>query len=281
MIDISAISKGLSLGDDGIWYSSDRERVSYSSEGSDRCFEVEDRSFWFAHRNACITTVAKRYPPMDGQPIFDIGGGNGFVAFGLKNAGFEVAVVEPGIAGAQNAKKRGISSVICATSESANFSPKSLAALGMFDVVEHIEDDLVFLESHRKLMKSGARLYLTVPAYQSLWSEDDVRAGHFRRYSLESISDVLRSAGFRIEFSSYIFRFLPAPVFLMRTLPFRLGLSRKKAIASSTSRDHAVSPNRLSMRALRALLQSEIDSLSRNQPMRFGGSCLLVAQKLD
>lgn len=281
MIDISAISKGLFRGTDGIWYSSDRPSVSYSSGGNEQCFEVEDRSFWFAHRNACIATIANLYPPEDAGTIFDIGGGNGFVALGLKNAGFEVAVVEPGIAGAVNAKKRGISPVICATSESANFSPGCLPALGLFDVVEHIEDDLAFLQSLRELLKSRSRLYLTVPAYTSLWSEDDVRAGHFRRYRLENISNLLRTAGYQIEFSSYIFRFLPAPIFLMRTLPFRLGLSRKKEVATATSRDHVVDPDSVPMRVLSSLLQSEIECLRQNKPMRFGGSCLLVAQKSD
>jgi hypothetical protein len=36
----------------------------------------------------------------------------------------------------------------------------------------------------------------TVPAFSFLWSEEDVLAGHFRLYTLSSISKVLKSSGF-------------------------------------------------------------------------------------
>jgi len=79
MIDLKSISMGLELGDDGIWYSTDTENISYPSEGNDACFAVEENSFWFKHRNKCITSVVKCFPPENNGTIFDIGGGNGFV----------------------------------------------------------------------------------------------------------------------------------------------------------------------------------------------------------
>jgi SAM-dependent methyltransferase len=168
----------------------------------------------------------KTYPPEDNGTIFEIGGGNGIVSLGLVNAGFDVALLEPGNVGAINAKKRGLKNVICATTDTAKLKQYSLPAVGLFDVIEHIEDDFAFLQSIRNLMKKGGRLYATVPSYSLLWSEEDVFAGHFRRYALEDISKVLECAGFQVEFSSYIFRFLPIPIFLFRTLPYKIGLSK-------------------------------------------------------
>ena len=127
-------------------------------------------------------------------------------------------------------------------------------------------------------MKKGGRLYATVPSYSFLWSEEDVLAGHFRRYALEDISQVLESAGFQLEFSSYIFRFLPVPIFLFRTLPYKIGLSKANRNAKSASRDHAAKGGTM-VKILGLILHREIEHLDNKRAMRFGGSCLVVAKR--
>jgi SAM-dependent methyltransferase len=277
MVDIQSISTGLKLGQEGIWYSSDVENISYPSDGNEACFSVEDDSFWFRHRNNCIVSAINSYPPINNEMIFDIGGGNGFVSLGLASAGFDVALLEPGPTGAYNAKKRGLKNVICATTDTAKFKRHSLPAVGLFDVIEHIEDDLTFLKSLKELVKQGGYLYATVPSYPFLWSEEDISAGHYRRYTLRGISKVIQSAGFHIEFSSYIFRFLPLPVFLLRTLPFKIGFSDGTRKTRNISREHATSGG-MARKFLDSILQSEIENLDRMKPMAFGGSCLVVAK---
>src|SRR4051794_24224669 len=181
MFDVSTIARDCRLGPDGIWYpSSGRDVVSYPADGNEAAYLVEDVSWWFRHRNACIAAAVSKFPPPEGEPIFDIGGGNGFVSVGLNRAGFEVVLVEPGPVGAANAKARGVPVVICATPASAGLPAAAIGAVGLFDVIEHIEDDLAFLYSTRALMKDNGRLYATVPAYRALWSEEDRLVGHFR-----------------------------------------------------------------------------------------------------
>ena len=277
MVDIASISTGLQLGNDGIWHSYHNEKLSYPEDGNDSCFELEDHSFWFKHRNHCIEAVVKRHPPEAAGSIFDIGGGNGFVSLGLINAGFNVVLVEPGKTGARNAKKRGIQNIICATTANANFKPHSLPAAGLFDVIEHIEDDLAFLQSLRKLMRNKAPLYITVPAYSFLWSSEDIHAGHYRRYTRKSISKRLEEAGFEIEFSSYIFRFLPVPILLLRTLPNKLGFGKSGHSPDNTAHDHATRESHAT-KIVDHLLRSEIRNLESGAAMSFGGSCLIVAR---
>jgi len=279
VVDIKAISNELKLGEDGIWYTSDNQLISYPSDGNESCFAVEDNSFWFKHRNNCITSIVSAYPPEGNETIFDIGGGNGFVSLGLENAGFNVAMVEPGRTGATNAKRRGLKNVICATTDTANFNKHSLPAVGLFDVIEHIEDDLSFLQSIRSLVKEEGRLYATVPSYMSLWSADDVSAGHYRRYTIKDISSVLKSAGFEIEFSSYFFRFLPVPIYLLRTLPYKVGLSKKEGQPKNANRDHAVDGG-ITNKILDSILQPEIKNIGNKRTMHFGGSCLIVARNV-
>lgn len=131
------------------------------------------------------------------------------------DAGWDVVLVEPGPSGALNAKKRGLEHVVCGTTHTAGFQNGSLPAIGVFDVVEHIEDDLGFLRHVWDLLEPGGMLYLTFPAYNFLWSHEDVDSGHFRRYTVGGMNKKLAEAGLKPVFGTYIFGFLPLPVFCL------------------------------------------------------------------
>jgi SAM-dependent methyltransferase len=275
-LSLEQITSSLRLSDDGIWYAADAEAISYPAEGNEKCFSIEEQSFWFAHRNACINALIETWLPADGGAIFDIGGGNGYVAKAILEAGRDVVLVEPGISGARNARNRGVPVVVCASLETARFAPGSLSAASLFDVLEHIEDDEAFLQALCRLLKPGGRVYLTVPAYNALWSHHDDAAGHFRRYTRAGLAQVLESSGFSVDYASYFFRPLPIPVFLLRSLPQKLGIGKPETVADGGLDDHKVSSTFV-RRLLAAALRPEIDTIRRRQTMRFGGSCLVAA----
>jgi hypothetical protein len=79
------ISTGLSQKSDGIWYSKESTDISYPADGNELSSGLEDASFWFNHRNECIDALVQRYPVRSGGALFDIGGGNGYVAKALAN----------------------------------------------------------------------------------------------------------------------------------------------------------------------------------------------------
>lgn len=253
-----------------------RDAVSYPENGHECCFQVEEDSFWFRHRNACIIAAVRLFPPVNRGVIYDVGGGNGFVAKGLISAGFDVVVVEPGEEGVKNAKERGIP-VLCATTQTANFEKGSLPAVGLFDVLEHIEDDKAFLLHIHSLLKNDAPLFLTVPAHSCLWSGEDIFAGHFRRYTISLLGEILESAGFEILFGTYFFRFLPFPIFMMRALPYRLGM-RNNAQKAEVKKDHLVR-NGVLVKVLDGLSNGEAVNIRNKQMMRFGSSVLVIARK--
>lgn len=278
MHDLNIYGTNLHLKDDGIWYSQSIEPISYPEDGNQACYEVEDNSFWFIHRNKCIETLVKSFPPPKLGPIFDIGGGNGFVTRGLELAGFDSVLVEPGSNGVLNAKRRGVKNIVCGTTLSAGFSEGALASVGLFDVVEHIEDDVGFLTSVFELIESDGYLYLTVPAYSWLWSNEDDIAGHYRRYTLSEISELVKAAGFDVEYSSYIFSFLPIPIFFLRSLPFKLRIMPNKTSQERLKKNHKLKKG-LFYKAFNALLAIELKFIMSLRCLPFGGSCILVAQK--
>lgn len=279
MSTLADYASNISKDNDEIWYANKTEPVSYPSEGNDQCFEIEDRSFWFQHRNACIIELVKKFPPSGKGPIFDVGGGNGFVAKGLVDAGWDVVLVEPGRAGARNAKKRGLQHVVCATTQSAGFKPRCIKAIGAFDVLEHIEEDEKYLRHLHDLLEPGGMLYLTVPAYSFLWSYEDVFANHYRRYSLADLQKLCFKVGFDVKLLTAIFQWLIAPIFIFRVLPYRLlGKSKKKiGDLKANKTDHTL-PGWLKPLAFKSQAL-ELQKISQSRSFSFGGSLLLAAHK--
>lgn len=267
---------------ESIWRPEDYGEVSYPEHGNEICFQLEDQSYWFTHRNNCILEAMGVFPP--GGMFYDLGGGNGFVSAALQKAGQPTVLLEPG-SGAVNARKRGVAHVVQSTLENARFKPGSLCAAGAFDVLEHIEDDVGFLKLVGSILHPGGRFYCTVPAYQSLWSQEDVFAGHFRRYSVVHLQRVLEQVGFRVEFVSFLFTWLVIPVLIFRTLPFvfrgrrssNIGGSAQDRVHSDHASDHAL-PVWL-IPVAEALHRWELKRLRRASEIPFGSSLLCVARK--
>lgn len=273
-IAIEKISGNLEMREPDVWFARSQSNISYPAEANAWCFEVEQHSFWFRHRNQYIGAALKRFPPSG--VIFDIGGGNGFVTQAMCAMGFNAILVEPGIDGIRNALQRGLRPVICSTLEDAGFYPKTIPAVGLFDVVEHIKDDVAFLTTIHRLLRPGGRLYLTTPAYRSLWSDEDDYAGHYRRYTRRMLMQALTKAGFQVEYITYVFALLPAPIFLLRTLPCRLGLRRGISIERERREHRQVGG--LVGNIIEGIHKSELRAIERAISLPFGGSCLAVAR---
>jgi hypothetical protein len=260
----------------GIWRADTETspHISYPSHHNDACFRLEDGSFWFTHRNRCIVTAVRRFPP-DGF-ILDVGGGNGFVARGLIDAGYETALLEPGGDGARNARQgRQLPTVINATIDEAAIRPGSVPSVGLFDVLEHIEDDRAFAHRLHSIMRPGGLLYLTVPAFNWLWSVSDVDAMHFRRYTRHSLVDVL-AGDFDVLYASYLFQRLLPVTALVRALPYRAGFARPKP-HGAYEREHAAGRKRLSDTFSR-LLNHEVRAIAAGKSLAVGSSLLVVAR---
>lgn len=269
-LNLQEIGPGLTKHEDGYWLAPEEIATSYSADRSDFCLSLEEDSFWFAHRNRAITAAVARRPPADG-PLFDVGGGNGLVTSALQKAGFSAITIEPSRAGAANAVRRGIADVICGSLPSSAILEKTAGAIGLFDVIEHVPDDVGFLRALHPYLRQGGRVYITVPAYQWLWSANDVRAGHYRRYTRRSLRRVLETAGYRLEYSTYIFWALPLPILLLRTL--RAG----KRPDDERSRSQHRAGGAAARRIIEACVSFEIGRIARGTSTPFGGTCLAVA----
>ena len=183
-----------------------------------------------------------------------------------------MVLVEPGADGVRHARARGVGTVVHATLKEAGFRDRSLPAIGFFDVLEHIEDEQGFLGEVRRCLAAKGRIYLSVPAGRWLWSDADVQAGHFRRYTFAGLRHALQRAGFRPLLLSKIFSPLPLPLFLGRTLPSLFGHRRQAALSYSSQHQ----PKGRAM--MERVWRWEAGRLAQGRSIPLGTSCLAVAE---
>ena len=273
-IDIRTYSDALTPDDSGIWRSSSVRAVAYPDDDNAVCFQVEDGSPWFRHRNDCLASIARRFPPTG--PMVEIGAGNGYVARRFIDEGFPTIALEPGVTGAWNAKhRRGIDHVICATLEDAAFRPSSVSAVGMFDVLEHIEGDRQVVDELARILCPGGLVYLTVPSPPWLFSIKDVDAQHYRRYSIAQLTRLFGDR-FQIEYATYLFSCFTLPTLLMRALPYRLGLATSRSSERYAAEDAG---NQSGSGMLSRWLARELQVVEAGGARTYGTSCLLVARR--
>lgn len=77
--------------------------------------------------------------------------------------------------------------------------PSKISYIYTSNVLEHIEDDIKVLKAIQKKMSSGGRIAIYVPALPILFSDLDIRVGHFRRYKRKELTQKMESAGFHVE----------------------------------------------------------------------------------
>lgn len=258
----------------GIWISEDANNVSYPEEGNKALLEVEEKSFWFQHRNNVIKKVIDRFPFTNN--FVDIGGGNGFQArFIAKNFNeADVFFLELGYEGCLNAKERGLKHVYNVPFQRFDFNQNNIGAAGLFDVLEHIEDDLKFLSELKAKLPKGSLIYLTVPAHNYLWSDADDYGGHFRRYNLKMIKELAVKVNMDLLFSTYFFFYVPPITYCLKHIPYKLrGKRDNKDILDSEMKQ--LSPSRMVTNLFSTLHNYELKKLC-NGTLINGGSCFAV-----
>jgi SAM-dependent methyltransferase len=62
-------------------------------------------------------------------------------------------------------------------------------------VMEHVEDDVGFIQKIANFVKPGGNIILAVPGRRDRWSLEDETVGHLRRYDREDLDAVLQKAG--------------------------------------------------------------------------------------
>lgn len=84
----------------------------------------------------------------------------------------------------------------------------------LFDVLEHIRDDVEVLLQISAALRPGGLLFVTTPALMSLWSYNDDLEHHARRYSRRDFQRLADDCGLELVDSRY-FMFFLSPLLVM------------------------------------------------------------------
>ena len=230
---------------------------------------VESRSFWFRNRNTLILQVLEQYFPQAGR-FLEIGCGTGFVLGGLVAAKPTISIVGADLywEGLIHARQR-IPSADLLQLDGRNIPFRDeFDVVGIFDVLEHLEEDGAILQEIYRTLKNKGGVIITVPQHIWLWSRRDVQACHLRRYKRKKLHEIIHSAGFRIAYTtSFISLLLPA-LFISR-------VSMKRSLGGCN--DLTLPPRIDNLMEKLCLIEHIL--IRRRVSLPFGGSLLCVAYK--
>ena len=238
------------------------DRAVYS-----RMAEQEQTHWWFAGRREIIAALIQREAglPPDAR-ILEAGCGTGgnLAMLGRlgKLEGFEF---DP--EARRLAETHGFSVSFGALPDRVAEPDNAYDLVGLFDVLEHIEDDVGSLRSLGRKLNPTGTLLVTVPAMPWLWSSHDETHHHFRRYTRASLNRAIRAAGLE-----------PVKVGYFNTLLFPLAVAQRgldKLTGATTPTDLMPSP--WLNRALGSIFRAERHWTGR-VPMPFGLSLFAVVK---
>lgn len=154
------------------------------------------------------------------------------------------------------------------------FESDSFDLVCCFDVIEHVEDDAKGVQELVRVCRPGGIVYLTTPAYMSLWSDHDRLNHHFRRYQMREIAGLFDPTKGRPTRKTYFNSLLFPPIWLARRM--QQLLPKKKDEALKPDNEFMQSP--LTDRIFGAIFSLE-RWLLRITDFPFGVSIMVVWQK--
>lgn len=241
---------------------------------------VEDRHFWFRARKRAVGTILRQlasdFPK--GYNVLELGCGNGGMLRLLQQScpGGHVFGMDLFREGLLHAKHRSNCPLVQGDVLQPPFS-EALHLVGMFDVLEHIQNDEAVLLSVHKMLAPGGALCITVPAHMSLWSYFDEAARHARRYTFDELANKLKTAGFQLEYQTEFMSWIYPLVWLGRRLNRYRSSYGANDTTELTEADFRVLPGMNGL--LDRVLGGEAELIRNRRRISLGVSMLAIARK--
>lgn len=243
-------------------------------------YDLERSHWWFKARlNILRETVQKVLNSSDKSSfsILNVGAATGATSEMLQRFG-EVTSLEYDKECCEFLlEKTGIKAINASLTE-LPFKDESFDIICAFDVIEHIENDTLAVYEIQRVLKKDGLFFLTVPAYQFLWSNHDVVNHHFRRYTLSSFRELVNGSGLKITYKTYFNFWLFPPIAFIRLL-LNLISGDKKAKTTSGSDNEILQSSGLLNRLLFNIFHSEKHFLNKHISLPFGVSILVSGEK--
>ncbi|MBI1366155.1 MAG: methyltransferase domain-containing protein [Alphaproteobacteria bacterium] len=234
--------------------------------------DLEGAHWWFVGRRRIFDALLDKLDLAEDARILEIGcGTGGNLEMLARHGALYAAEYDDGAREIARARKVARDVAPCRLPDEIPFSPEKFDLIVLFDVLEHIEDDVACLKAIRARMSERGWLVVTVPAFQFLWSGNDEHNHHFRRYTRARLEAVVRAGGFGPAYASYFNFWLFPAVAAVRFAKNAFFKDREEA------RSDLALPTGPLNNALAWLFSSERVAMGRFS-LPFGVSCILSAR---
>jgi len=230
---------------------------------------LEDKHWWHISKRRAILNCVRQFLKKRNARILDIGCGTGKNLEQLKKFG-KIYGLDNSKEAIEFCQKRGLENIKLGEAESMPFKPNSFNLITLLDVLEHTDDNKTLKEAYRVLKEDGL-LILTVPAFSWLWSRWDEVLYHKRRYSRNTLVNILKRHNFDIVYATYLYSFLVLPALIIRQIKQKLFKTKEY------SSDFRLSGNLLN-RIISTISKIEF-KIAQKIPVLFGTTILVVAKK--
>jgi len=155
--------------------------------------DAERRHFWFRARNEWILGGLSALGCRAPARVLDLGCGSGSVSAALDGAGYQVTGVDGHLPRVLEAAQRSPRArfFVHDLERGAGAFGRDFDAVGLFDVIEHLDEPRVALRDAVACARPGGWVVGTVPALRALWSQADVFAAHRRRFEARELRNEL------------------------------------------------------------------------------------------
>jgi len=239
-------------------------------------YNLEREGWWFKARLSILESYCKKIINHPEMRILNVGAATGATSEMLSKFG-EVTSLEYDEFCCKFLKEKTGIEAINASLTNLPFEDDSYDIICAFDVIEHIEDDIKAIEEIHRVLKPNGKYLLTVPAFQSLWSNHDVINHHYRRYRKNQFNKLIVNNKLKINYSTYFNFWLFIPISIVRFI--LNNIPRKKNSDSTGSDNEIMQSSKIVNGILYRIFYSEKFLLKLNIKFPFGVSILTIGSK--
>jgi len=239
-------------------------------------YNLEREGWWFKARLSILESYCKKIINHPEMRILNVGAATGATSEMLSKFG-EVTSLEYDEFCCKFLKEKTGIEAINASLTDLPFEDDSYDIICAFDVIEHIEDDIKAIEEIHRVLKPNGKYLLTVPAFQSLWSNHDVINHHYRRYRKNQFNKLIVNNKLKINYSTYFNFWLFIPISIVRFI--LNNIPRKKNSDSTGSDNEIMQSSKIVNGILYRIFYSEKFLLKLNIKFPFGVSILTIGSK--